>query len=95
VTFEHSSKCLFYAAIKESDRPAPDVVVMMSSPEDPRWSEEDSKPDGIFSHKIASFYADTRKEPEDILVKMQASLDRVPVSFLRSRSSIFNRIYSR
>ncbi|TVY82409.1 hypothetical protein LSUE1_G003591 [Lachnellula suecica] len=78
VTFENSTKCLFYAAIKESDRPVPEVVEMMQSPEDSRWSEEESQFDGIFSHKIAGFYAETRRDLEHILTKMQISIEKVP-----------------
>jgi hypothetical protein len=76
---------LFYAAIKDSDRPAQDVVAMMSDPEDPRWSEEDSNSNSIFSNKIARFYTDIRSDLEGILNKIQASLERVPVSLLLFR----------
>jgi hypothetical protein len=79
VTFENAAKYLLNAAAKQSDRTLADVVAMMSSPEDPRWSEEAVNSEGIFSHQIATLYTDTRKDIEQVLHKIQDSLDKVPV----------------
>ncbi len=79
MTFENSSRCLVNAAAKQSDRPLGDVVAMMSSPADPRWMEEAANSEGIFSHKISTLYTDTRKDIEQLLQKIQESLDKVPV----------------
>ncbi|CZR67557.1 uncharacterized protein PAC_17456 [Phialocephala subalpina] len=79
VTFENSSRCLFNAAAKQSDRPLADVAAMMTSPGDPRWTEvDDTDAEGIFSYKTATLYAEARKDIEQVLEKIQESLDKVP-----------------
>ncbi|TAQ86808.1 hypothetical protein B7494_g4886 [Chlorociboria aeruginascens] len=51
---------------------------MTSLVDDPRWAEEDEDSETIFSHKIATLYIDARKDLEEILTKIQKSLDKVP-----------------
>ena len=82
VTFENSAKCLINAASKQSDLPLADVAEMMSSPDDSRWATDEIESEGIFSQKTAMLYNDTRKDLDEILHKIQRSLDRVLVSKL-------------
>jgi hypothetical protein len=53
---------------------------MMISPEDPRWSDdEDPNSEGLFSHMTATLYSEARKDIEEVLDKIQESLNKVPV----------------
>ncbi|KAL2063770.1 hypothetical protein VTL71DRAFT_5575 [Oculimacula yallundae] len=79
VVFETSSKRLFNAVAQQANLPLGHVAAMMISPEDLRWTDVQGKDsEGLFSLKTATLYSEARKDIEDVLAKIQESLNKVP-----------------